>query len=452
MAETDIIALAKTWEYRGSSRVEIEGFQRICTVWNDKRFTKGRGFGRLVVWRCTQIQVDVSVEVEDVKKQFVCLGSRCKPSFLLVAYFAPLGASVYDKMDSGNPVSAFTSTVCRYSEKGPLWVVGDFTVGWGSSRERTHCYNNVCGRNRRREDGAEDRRMRRKGQGVKQRSREATQYIYANRGKYEQELEDRLRGEALTPSRLAKCVKTTARLFLTKTRARDAPWFDAQCVELRRQTLEDKNDRQGAFKVYKSYIKMRKQSHVAELQCPDWARLEAVHKLFLREELGAPVQTPYALLLAKTGRLPIEVEALLITIEYLQHTRKLSDDRLSYQAWVFSHSGWHEEVCRSVARWNVLEERWREGAEMRELVREAAVQSIWSNPSPRLTYYLRDVRTLTLYEEQDYLNAALSRFTRQLISKYRISAHSLRVEEGRWQGLDRPDRICQHCSLNKIEK
>ena len=44
----------------------------------------------------------------------------------------------------------------------------------------------------------------------------------------------------------------------------------------------------------------------------------AIQKLFLEMELGVKTQIPYSLTLAEAGLLPLEVEALFLTIKYVQ--------------------------------------------------------------------------------------------------------------------------------------
>ncbi|KAL3681106.1 hypothetical protein R1sor_024062 [Riccia sorocarpa] len=71
--EVDIVALAETWEFNGEACVEIPGFERVVTVWNQKRFQRGRGFGGLAVWCRSQLGIKVTVEYADPKIQFICL-------------------------------------------------------------------------------------------------------------------------------------------------------------------------------------------------------------------------------------------------------------------------------------------------------------------------------------------------------------------------------------------
>ncbi len=80
-----------------------------------------------------------------------------------------------------------------------------------------------------------------------------------------------------------------------------------------------------------------------------------------------------------------------------------------------------------------------------------AIRKLWHDPSPRLQYFMRDVKAMLLYEEQEYLRAPISMKLRHIIARYRLSSHHLEVEEGRWKGVKRRDRVCTLCDRGSIE-
>ena len=51
----------------------------------------------------------------------------------------------------------------------------------------------------------------------------------------------------------------------------------------------------------------------------------------------------------------------------------------------------------------------------------------------------------TMYNLELYLHQITNRKYRRVISKFRISAHDLKIERGRYSGVDRNDRICKWC-------
>ncbi len=55
------------------------------------------------------------------------------------------------------------------------------------------------------------------------------------------------------------------------------------------------------------------------------------------------------------------------------------------------------------------------------------------------------------YEEQEYLGAPISVKLRPRIASCRLSSHPLEVEEGRWKGVKRQDRVCTLCDSGSID-
>ncbi|CAM6095001.1 unnamed protein product [Calypogeia fissa] len=186
-----------------------------------------------------------------------------------------------------------------------------------------------------------------------------------------------------------------------------------------------------------------------------WILVEAIQKLFLEMELGVRSQTPYTLFLAEAGLLPLEAEALHLTLQYAMRVEALKESRLPKQAFHTSRSsGWYADVCRWAQAWDLSEQDWHiDPKKLRTLLHGKAVRKLWRDPSPRLQYYMRDVspNPVVLYEEKEYLRAPISIKLRQMIARYRLSSHHLAVEEGRWKGVKRQDRVCTLCDSGSIE-
>lgn len=184
-----------------------------------------------------------------------------------------------------------------------------------------------------------------------------------------------------------------------------------------------------------------------------WPKIEAIQKLFLEMELGVKSQTPYILTLAEAGLLPLEGEALLLTIKYVLHVNDLDASRLPKQALCYSRaSGWYADVLRWAEAWGFPEHKWQGPPKaLRKALQAQAIKKLWADPSPRLQYYLRDVTPMNVYEEQEYLRAPISLQLRKIIARYRLSSHHLAVEEGRWRGIERQHRTCRLCESLSIE-
>ena len=52
---------------------------------------------------------------------------------------------------------------------------------------------------------------------------------------------------------------------------------------------------------------------------------------------------------------------------------------------------------------------------------------------------------------QPYLQKPIALKYKHILSKYRLSAHSLSIETGRYHHIDRNNRICSLCNMNILE-
>ncbi|KAL3683257.1 hypothetical protein R1sor_001279 [Riccia sorocarpa] len=128
--ETKFLTYAESFD----SDTDLPGFDRVASVWNKKRFSRGRGYGGIGVWVRTEHSCQVDVVHIDTLKQFLTLhfnGQR--ESFLLVSYFAPADSPIYD-LDTGDPFLPLAQEVLRLQGLGPVWLVGDFNSRIGSSQ------------------------------------------------------------------------------------------------------------------------------------------------------------------------------------------------------------------------------------------------------------------------------------------------------------------------------
>ncbi|KAL3677241.1 hypothetical protein R1sor_027189 [Riccia sorocarpa] len=63
---------------------------------------------------------------------------------------------------------------------------------------------------------------------------------------------------------------------------------------------------------------------------------------------GSHSRTSYSIVLAETGRLPLEVESLLLSIQYLDRLKGKDQSRLSHIAWAADVARW--EMALIIAR------------------------------------------------------------------------------------------------------
>lgn len=70
------------------------------------------------------------------------------------------------------------------------------------------------------------------------------------------------------------------------------------------------------------------------------------------------------------------------------------------------------------------------------------------NNSPRLSSYCRFKHS---FLQENYLNSIIENKYRIALTKFRISAHNLAIERGRFENIPRAERKCIFCNLNVVE-
>ncbi|KAL3700010.1 hypothetical protein R1sor_018032 [Riccia sorocarpa] len=240
------------------------------------------------------------------------------------------------------------------------------------------------------------------------------------------------------------CSKTSMKVNLAKTLWLQVGSSPGISVEFQGQPVDK-------CKVYKYLVVLYGATTWGpSLPKTSWKKLESLQKSFLSEELGVRSQIPNSLLRAETARLPLGIEALIESITYARRLRNQASDRYSTQALKASRShGWYADLTRWAARWGLSESFW-DSVDIREELTHLVVRKLWHEPSPRQCYYLRDISPLLPYKEKPYLSIN-DRKVRHAFARFRISAHTLNVEEGRWKNIPREDRICSVCTLGKVE-
>ncbi|KAL3686389.1 hypothetical protein R1sor_008963 [Riccia sorocarpa] len=152
----------------------------------------------------------------------------------------------------------------------------------------------------------------------------------------------------------------------------------------------------------------------------NWRKVEGIHKKYLQEELGVREQTPYVLMLAETGRIPLEIEGLLLTLQYVQ--RLQVQDSFASRARVLTYAkGWQADVHRWASYWNIPEQIWG-NADLRDKVIEQVVAKLWRDRSSRQSYYICDITPLLPYGEKPFLRSNIPRRLRQTIARFRTSS------------------------------
>ena len=57
----------------------------------------------------------------------------------------------------------------------------------------------------------------------------------------------------------------------------------------------------------------------------------------------------------------------------------------------------------------------------------------------------------TVFKFEDYLNDISNNEIRKNLTRLRLGSHNLAIESGRYLGVERQNRICEHCTYNTVE-
>lgn len=184
-----------------------------------------------------------------------------------------------------------------------------------------------------------------------------------------------------------------------------------------------------------------------------WKKIEKVQKRFLIEELGVRVQTPYPMVLAETGMLPLEGEALCSLISYIAKLKKMDSNRIPHKIMMATkRKGWFNEAITWLGKWGISENDLPEKPEgIRDLVQQRVIDTLWKDGKEKMEFYTKNINPMITYNEQKYLKEHISMHKRKEICRFRVSSHNLEVETGRWIDTPRQERICRVCTEGQVE-
>ena len=187
----------------------------------------------------------------------------------------------------------------------------------------------------------------------------------------------------------------------------------------------------------------------------------------LKQLLGVHKKTSNIAVLLETGRHPVTLTAKIQAIKYflrfssIEHTRLLHTYYESqkrelngpYMKFILNtlekiglgniwHSQLHENPKNTKSQSTITRQ-------ISQRLRDISSQNILSNlASNGKLKFLQSLKTE--HKIEPYLK--IHNFEhRRAITKIRTSSHRLKIETGRWDKVDREDRICENCLLNKIE-
>jgi hypothetical protein len=195
--------------------------------------------------------------------------------------------------------------------------------------------------------------------------------------------------------------------------------------------------------------------------------IEMIHVKFLRYILGVKKSTNLDALYGELGRLPMLIHRKFNLIKYWKKIISLEDDSLvkktyyvlrndDYNDKTYKNKNWATQV-KNILFEHGFQDIWLyENIDnytvelIKKRITDTYCQSWYSNinNSPRLRTYAIFKHTLT---REKYLDIIHENKFRYALARFRVSAHRLAIETGRYTGTEINERICLSCNMNQVE-
>jgi hypothetical protein len=200
---------------------------------------------------------------------------------------------------------------------------------------------------------------------------------------------------------------------------------------------------------------------------------ERLHRSFLRGILGVRQCTPTEVVLAELGRFSLAAFWAKMVTRFWNRLICMADDRLLKQAFHLSL----ELATRTPASWPAAHRPWAAqvadmfralgkevslgaptefaAADIVATVQARELDALTASQKSKVQHYISCIRgggvTIDNYQPTAYLAAVADRPRRACLAQLRTGSHWLRVETGRWQRLEREQRVCPHCAAGAVE-
>ena len=195
--------------------------------------------------------------------------------------------------------------------------------------------------------------------------------------------------------------------------------------------------------------------------------IELVHTKFLRFILGVKKSTNLSALYGELGRIPLSVCRKIDMIKYWVKILQQDDTSLLKKAYVmlkhdsdsnnnYNGQNWASQI-KMILRQHGFEYVWWQQSDIdipfysiRQRITDTYQQSWYSeiNNSSRLQSYSIFKHN---FELEKYFTLNIEQKYKVALTRFRISAHSLFIETGRYENIPRKQRICQSCNMSRVE-
>lgn len=199
--------------------------------------------------------------------------------------------------------------------------------------------------------------------------------------------------------------------------------------------------------------------------------IENIHTKFLRKLLCVNKSTNLIGLYGELGRVPLRVMRKVHLTRYWIKLLKLNDDSVTKIMYKMLKNDADNNISYNNTNW---------AYQIKTMINDIGLTELWINQdtltnnnttyimqikqrlldnyyqtwytdiqsSQRLSSYARYKTSLTL---EPYLDIIMNKKYKIVLSRFRLSSHTLEIERGRYHNIPRDERICKCCNLNTIE-
>lgn len=195
----------------------------------------------------------------------------------------------------------------------------------------------------------------------------------------------------------------------------------------------------------------------ADNKFKDTDPFEHLHIKFIKEILGVHSKATNAACLSELNRYPLKVKILTLMIKFWEHISSSSDTLVNkiYKN-IPQNNKWISYVSKTIRElgFNYLTFNPQNIKHnltcIKQRIQDQAIQKQQS--------ILRENKKLEFYNymhklnfRPPYVDICKYKADRSTLCKYRISAHSLAIERGRYKNIPKNNRICLKCTNSEIE-
>ena len=186
---------------------------------------------------------------------------------------------------------------------------------------------------------------------------------------------------------------------------------------------------------------------------------EKLHTKFCKYVLGVHSKASNIACVGELGRFPIYIDICNDILKYYCYASHKPNDSLIgqalltskalYQSGVKSWFGGVDTILKELdlnetncshAKWSLIcryKDLWRLKLENEALVKKGKLRTFYTFKST--------------FQKEIYLDTLMNRIHQKSLTKLRISAHKLEIENGRYSRKSVGDRVCKKCNYNKVE-